>query len=260
MNKRNTNIHFDIETKERPAYNESVSQKFIRSFLRSAKHSIATTFRWAWLYGKISYAQEGEDIILQKLFAHKKTGFYVDVGAHHPYRYSNTFWFYRRGWKGINIDATPGAMRAFEITRSRDTNLEVAISDRLKKLSYYLFEDGALNTLSHEAAEAVITSKQSKLMGKEKITTVPLKTILDRWLPRNKKIDFLSIDVEGADLQVLKSNNWKKYAPQVVVIEVLYSESVEKVNLNPVARFLKRKGYELIARTFNTAFFRKKQK
>jgi len=260
MRKRNTTIHFDIETNERPAYNRSVSQKFIRLFLRSAKQSIATTFRLAWLYGKISYAQEGEDIVLQKLFAHKKTGFYVDVGAHHPYRYSNTFWFYKHGWKGINIDATPGSMRAFGLTRPRDINLEVAINDRLKKLSYYLFEDGALNTLSHETAETVIASKQSKLIGKVKIATVPLKTILDRWMPRNKKIDFLSIDVEGADLQVLHSNNWKRYAPQVIVIEVLHSESVEKVNLTPVARFLKRKGYELVARTFNTAFFRKKQK
>ena len=67
-----------------------------------------------------SYSQEGEDMILRRLFEKQKTGFYVDVGAHHPKRFSNTFFFYKKGWSGINIDAMPNSMRLFDKIRPRD--------------------------------------------------------------------------------------------------------------------------------------------
>ena len=58
-----------------------------------------------------SFSQEGEDLVLARIFEGKKNGFYVDIGAHHPTRFSNTHYFYRRGWSGINIDAMPGSMK-----------------------------------------------------------------------------------------------------------------------------------------------------
>ena len=61
----------------------------------------------------MSYSQQGEDMILKSLFQDHQSGFYVDVGAHHPSRFSNTYFFYLRGWRGINIDAMPGSMAAF---------------------------------------------------------------------------------------------------------------------------------------------------
>jgi hypothetical protein len=75
----------------------------------------------------LSYAQEGEDMVLRRIFEDQPLGFYVDVGAHHPVRFSTTYFFYRRGCRGINIDATPGSMDAFRRLRPRDINLEVAI-------------------------------------------------------------------------------------------------------------------------------------
>src|SRR5829696_7661265 len=80
-------------------------------------------------YSRKSYSQEGEDLILERIFLEQKKGFYVDVGAHHPKRFSNTFLFYKLGWFGINIDAMPGSMSAFESARPRDINLEVAIAE-----------------------------------------------------------------------------------------------------------------------------------
>lgn len=74
-----------------------------------------------------SYSQEGEDMILSRIFGDKKNGFYVDVGAHHPFRFSNTYLFYKRGWLGINIDAMPGSMRLFDRFRKNDINIESAI-------------------------------------------------------------------------------------------------------------------------------------
>jgi len=71
-------------------------------------------------YALKSYSQEGEDMILRRLFEKQLTGFYVDVGAHHPKRFSNTYFFYKQGWHGINIDAMPGSMKLFEKIRPRD--------------------------------------------------------------------------------------------------------------------------------------------
>src|SRR6186713_1276577 len=74
-------------------------------------------------YYSISYSQEGEDLILKRFFSEKSGGFYVDVGAHHPKRFSNTYMFYKEGWSGINIDAMPGSMKLFNKVRSKDINL-----------------------------------------------------------------------------------------------------------------------------------------
>lgn len=106
-----------------------------------------------------SFSQEGEDLILHRLFQDyehitktKLEGFYIDVGAHHPIRFSNTFSFYVKGWSGINIDPTPGGMEAFRNIRPRDVNLELAVSDKKEKLKFYLFEEPALNTCDENIA------------------------------------------------------------------------------------------------------------
>src|SRR5437868_6288327 len=77
----------------------------------------------------MSYSQDGEDLVLSRFLSSENKGFYVDVGAHHPTRFSNTYFFYKKGWRGINIDAMPGSMIAFDKMRPRDTNVEAAISD-----------------------------------------------------------------------------------------------------------------------------------
>lgn len=73
------------------------------------------------------YSQEGEDMVLRKIFKNQKKGFYVDIGAHHPKRFSNTHLLYKKGWKGINIDVTPGSIKLFNQLRPRDTNLELGV-------------------------------------------------------------------------------------------------------------------------------------
>ena len=83
-------------------------------------------------YAKKSYSQEGEDLILQRFFEKQAVGFYVDVGAHHPRRYSNTYLFYKKGWSGINIDAMPNSMKRFDKYRPRDINIEKPISEKNK--------------------------------------------------------------------------------------------------------------------------------
>lgn len=76
-----------------------------------------------------SYAQQGEDLILREILNYASTGFYVDVGAHHPFRFSNTYLFYKQGWRGINIDAMPGSMTLFHRFRPRDINIECGVAN-----------------------------------------------------------------------------------------------------------------------------------
>lgn len=214
---------------------------------RHIKSVLAITFNIPPLYAKTSFSQEGEDLILQKIFHNKNKGFYVDIGAHHPFRYSNTYLLYKRGWKGINIDASPNVAQMFDKTRSCDTNLNIAVSNS-KQSALYIFEDSALNTLSKTNAESTIKSGQSKLIKKVQVKTKKLSDILEKYANR-QKIDFMNIDVEGLELEVLKSNNWRKYKPQALAVENILSTNKK------ISKFLKEKGYRLVAKTISTQIY-----
>ena len=84
----------------------------VGKYMRTIDNIKKRIFKTLWPFGSLCYSQEGEDMILGKIFSGQKHGFYVDVGAHHPLRFSNTYLFYLKGWRGINIDAMPGSMVA----------------------------------------------------------------------------------------------------------------------------------------------------
>ena len=190
-----------------------------------------------------SFSQAGEDLILRSLLT-KRDGFYVDIGAYHPISGSNTFFFYKfLNWKGINIDAMPGSMEPFKKKRPRDINLQVGISDHEQPLSYYSFRGMAnMNTFDVNIGE------ERKKNGLEveilKIETLPLSKILERYGSSNG-IDLLTIDVEGYEYNVLKSNNWEKFRPSVILIEEDKSELFKSRSID----LLVRHGYELVAIT-----------
>ena len=201
-----------------------------------------------------SYSQEGEDLVLARFFGNKKNGFYVDVGANHPKRYSNTYYFYKRGWSGINIDPLPGSKKLFDKCRKRDINLNIGLSDKSRKMKYYMFEESQLNTFSDKI------KNERKKLGKKIVNEVNVKLeklsfILDNYA-KGKEIDFLSIDTEGFDYNVLLSNNWDKYRPKVIIAE-LFSESSHKLFKDKFFLFLKSKKYDYFAKTGNSVFFKR---
>jgi FkbM family methyltransferase len=211
-----------------------------------------------WLnngYSARSYSQEGEDMILKRIFEKQERGFYVDVGAHHPKRFSNTYYFYKKGWRGINIDAMPGSMRIFNKLRSRDINLEMAISDEKKTLRYYAFNDPALSGFSKQLANQRKGQGNYKIVFEKDLQTYTLNEVLDEHLPKGQKIDFLSVDVEGLDFEVLKSNNWNKYSPKVVLVEST-GNSLEEIKPSNIYKLLKQNNYQLFAKTINTLIFK----
>ena len=205
-------------------------------------------------YALKSYSQEGEDLILRRIFGKKPVGFYVDVGAHHPKRFSNTYIFYQQGWCGINIDALPGTKELFDKQRPRDINLEIPISEKTEELTYYEFDDPALNGFSEELSNMRNESTPYKILATRKMTARPLADILDEYLPDNQVIDFMTIDVEGWDLKVLKSNDWSKHKPKMVLVEIKDTD-LGDVGSIPVVDFLKEHGYRPYAKCVNTWIF-----
>lgn len=193
-------------------------------------------------------------MILERFFEGKKTGFYVDVGSHHPIRFSNTNHFYLKGWRGINIDAMPGSRQIFETYRSEDINLEIAVSDTEEFLTYYMFNEPALNTFCEAEAELKSSLPNYEIIGEIKIKTHKLSSIFDEYLG-GRSVDFLSIDTEGLDLKIIKSNNWQKYRPSVVLVEMLRC-SLEDVYSSQLYEFMKSQKYEIVSKTFNTIFFK----
>lgn len=203
-----------------------------------------------------SYSQEGEDMILNRIFEGKTNGFYIDVGAHHPKRFSNTYFFYKQGWRGINIDAMPNSMHLFNKIRPRDINLEIAISSESKKLTYYEFNEPALNGFSEELSKDRDGLRNYKIINQLEITTHRLDDVLKNL--KNEiptEIDFLSIDVEGLDFEVLQSLNFNVYKPRVILIEILTS-NLEDIAKHEIADYLKKFDYEIFAKTVNTVFFK----
>jgi len=200
-----------------------------------------------------SYAQEGEDRILMRYFDGRKKGFYLDVGAHHPKLYSNTYLFYNQGWNGINIDAMPGSMEIFNKQRSRDINIEAAISKNTEKLPFYIFSDKALNTFSKDLADTRENKEKGHYLVETKIiNTTPLSEILDKHLPQNQHIDFMTLDIEGYDLNALESMNLNQYRPELILVEV-YADNILDA---PIDRYLRSQGYTFYAKAVLTCIYK----
>lgn len=203
---------------------------------------------------QVYYSQMGEDMILNNLFQNKNEGFFVDIGAYHPVELSNTYYFYKKGWRGINIDATPGSMEKFKCLRPADINLELGVAGEEGEMNYYLFHNKALNTFSENGlryAKEQFNLEPFKIVKRK---FMPLDKILDKYLPAPvTKIDFLSIDVEGADELVLRSNNFKKYRPQVICIEmhVGYSDFMQTT----LCKFLEGLNYHFAAKSGPSYFY-----
>jgi len=207
-----------------------------------------------------SYAQDGEDMVLRSFFERKPKGyrgFYVDVGAHHPIRFSNTLHFYRKGWKGINIDATPDSMRLFGWFRRRDVNLELGIGPEKGNLVFYCFDEPALNTLSKTVAEERAAQGRYQIKKEVSVPIFPLREVLGKHLPAGQHIDFLSVDVEGMDEVVLRSNDWKKFRPTFVLAEDAdFQFETQQAQIDGVFQFLLEQGYSLVAKTQRTLIFK----
>jgi hypothetical protein len=214
-------------------------------------------------YFKTSFSQDGEDVVLFSLakFRSVKSGFYVDVGAHHPQRFSNTNLFYNIGWRGINIDATPGSMKLFKKLRPQDQNIECAISSSESKIEFCIHKEPALNGIKSNLDNfkpPINKDWGSKLDNKSYesifLETYTLENILSKYITHLPVNNFLTIDAEGHDLEILKSNNWTKFKFEWIIAE-LGSFEITKPNENNIIRYLSEVGYDLKGATKRSGIF-----
>lgn len=237
--------------------NKKIKEKLNKGFLWNL--AVFLKYKHPSIKPKYSYSQTGEDIILDSFLEGKKNGFYIDVGAYHPISLSNTYKFYKRGWSGINIEPNHNKFNLFKKQRPRDINLNIGIGSDEKVSPFYIFDADTLSTFSKESMENYkkIGHRVSEI---KEIDLIPLKNVIEKYA-KNKDIDFLSVDTEGYDLEVLKTNDWNLFRPKFIILETVeYSRNVFGKKTNDVYDvFMDDIGYKKIADTYiNTIYLDKK--
>ncbi len=154
------------------------------------------------------FGEFGEDIFIDRIFKNIKKGVYVDVGCYHPFKGSLTFRLFKRNWSGVNIDISKTSIDLFKISRNKDINLNIAVTDYDGEAIY--FENSPIN---QQNSLIQLNENQSKI----KIKCSTLNTILEE--NRIENFDYLNVDVEGSELNVIKGLNFKKYSPKLISIE-----------------------------------------
>lgn len=190
-----------------------------------------------WEKLRNSYAQNQEDLIVDRIHGKKKKGFYVDIGAYHPTRLSNTYRFYKKGWRGLLVEPNPTTIDQFCKIRPRDQYLNIGLGKNNEIMDYYVFLIPALNTfLEGEAKQS--QTKGHKLQNIIKIKVIPVVSFIKKYLTNNLTIDILSIDCEGMDFEILTEWDWENHPLSVLIIEKLKEPD-----------FIVKKGYRLAGKT-----------
>ena len=163
----------------------------------------------------ISYAQNLEDVLLARVFRDQIQGHYVDIGANHPVKLSITKHFYDLGWQGINVE--PGQIyQELAAARQRDINLNLAISNETGERMFYEYPVGnALSSFSSELPDTDAHWLEGRI--ERKVETLTLREMFEKYQPPT--IDFMNVDVEGHQHEVLEGNDWTRWRPRVVLAE-----------------------------------------
>ena len=191
-----------------------------------------------------TYSQKQEDLVIDRLIGNKKkNGFYVDIGANDPIRFNNTYRFYKKGWRGINVEPNINIIKKLNKIRPRDTNINYGLSGSRGKLFFYSFYTDTLSTFSKKEAEEYV-KKGFDLESIKKIDTVTMKELFIKY--KINKIDILSIDTEGYDLIILKSNDWEKFRPKVLCVESAIFGDDSSNNGIEIRKYVTGNGYRLV--------------
>jgi len=188
---------------------------------------------------QLCWAQDGEDLLFAELFP--PTGFYVDLGANHPDRYSVTKLLYQRGWNGLNVDASPGFKHLFDERRPNDTNIESLVGTPRTEV-FYEFSESTLSTLNAARAQQ-LQDLGWDLKSQRNVKVRDLNVLLQENMPLQTRIDLLSIDVEGEELNLLSTLDWGRWDIQRCLIEIV--EPAYLIPEHPVAQQLLNEGFKL---------------
>jgi FkbM family methyltransferase len=194
-----------------------------------------------------SYSQYGEDLVIDGIIGNKLKGFFVDIGANDPVIFNNTKRFYDRGWHGINIEPNPILFKKLIEQRTRDINLNIGVGSYTEKSPFYMISADTLSSFNKADAERNCRVFNERIIDIVNIPIQPIGAIFEN----NKidhDIDFLSVDVEGFELEVLQTNDWCRYRPYLILIEI-------NNNTSAILSYLKKNCYELVFRNHTNGIF-----
>ena len=212
-------------------------------------------------FPKKSYSLFQEDLFIKRYFKNKKKGFFIDVGGYHPLDGNNTQLLYKKGWNGINFDINHYSIKLFEFLRKRDINIHSGISKNKKKLTmFYRKEINMLNTVDEKIAKIHFRNGYKK----KNIHLNTLNFFIFKYFKKLQKIDFLNIDVEGTELNVLKSLSFKRYKPQLICIEIhnlknMYDTNYDYLKSNDIYKYLVNKKYKVVWKKKYSFIFERKE-
>lgn len=202
--------------------------------------------------GRVSYAQNAEDILIASLLSWPTKGFYVDVGCNHPIRRSNTYLLYLRGLSGIAIDGNDAFASAFRTHRPLDRFVPALVGDG-SMVEFHIFESDCLSSVGGERVTNGVSEDQYIIRDKKIMQTMPLNDILTQnQCPAT--FDVLSIDVEGHDLAVLETIDLAKFRPKLIVVEA-HAATPGAVEESYLAQRLRSDGYIVAAVQRSNVFF-----
>ena len=205
----------------------------------------------------------GEDEFIKNYFKNKLNGFYIDVGCYHPLDGNNTHLLYKKGWNGINLDINFYSIELFNFLRKKDINIHSGISKKKDKLTmYYRKEINMLNTLDKKIAKIHFRNG----FKKRNVQVNTLNFFINKYFRKLETIDFLNIDAEGGELNVLKSLNFKQYKPQLICIEIhnskkMYDTNYDYLKSNNIYKYLINRRYKVVwKKKYSFIFERKNDK
>ncbi|MDC3054089.1 FkbM family methyltransferase [bacterium] len=235
----------------------------IGKFLKDHKSS-----HKAWMYYELYiknfrkrikkyYSQYGEDREISKFFKKKPKGHYCDIGCFHPIKYSNTFYLFKRGWQGINVDVNQTSIDLFNIARPNDKNICAAISDVSSEVNF--FEDdilGPVNTIDnnmYNQSKGIFFKKGIiKKIKTSKIFDIISENIL------YKKTDFLNIDAEGSDYKIIRQIDLKKSNISLVAIETHDPNGNKLYDFDNISNYFENNQYFVHRKVGPTTLYTKK--
>lgn len=208
------------------------------------------------VFGGATYAQHGDDLVALNIFhlLEIEKPSYLDIGAHHPVNISNTALLYQRGCRGINVDANPILLKAFQDKRPEDINLNLGVSDHTGTLTFYMIDDASgRNTFDLATAEAFVASHPWCTIRKTvEVPVVTINEIVETYA-HGICPDYLSVDAEGFDARILKSVNFAKYRPKIICAEVVTGAGT--TSDTSIGEVLAESGYFPYFRTVGNFFF-----
>ena len=206
---------------------------------------------------KNTLSQDKEDLFIKKFFKNKRKGTYLDIGCFNPLLWNNTYLLYKKGWHGINVDIQKINIDLFKVARPDDINICCALYDKKKILNLYNLQgenNSAVMTIDKSHAEKM-KFLFSKNIIKKKIQTLTFAEMIKNHKIIINNIDFLNIDTEGSDFNILKSINIQKYKPKLICIEI--SQFTKRVDEKKILNYLKSNNYKFIHKTSISSFFKK---